>query len=204
MEATKRNLELREEINKENRSRLKNSNFSVIASNCNGAFILHDLGVKFNSPTVNLFLYPTDFLKLLKNLKYYMSLELEFVKKDNIEYPVGKLDDILLYFMHYESEQEAKSKWNERKLRINYDNLFIIMTDRDGCTKQDLEEFDKLDYKNKIIFTHINYPNIKSSVYIKGFENESQIGHIYEFKNENTGEKYYDDFDYVSWFNSGL
>jgi uncharacterized protein (DUF1919 family) len=204
MEDTKRNLELREEINKENRSRLKNSNFSVIASNCNGAFILHDLGVKFNSPTVNLFLYPTDFLKLLKNLKYYMSLELEFVKKDNIEYPVGKLDDILLYFMHYESEQEAKSKWNERKLRINYDNLFIIMTDRDGCTKQDLEEFDKLDYKNKIIFTHINYPNIKSSVYIKGFENESQIGHIYEFKNENTGEKYYDDFDYVSWFNSGL
>ena len=30
-------------INKHKRKRLKNKDFSVIASNCNGAFILHDL-----------------------------------------------------------------------------------------------------------------------------------------------------------------
>jgi uncharacterized protein (DUF1919 family) len=104
--------------------------------------------------------------------------------------------------MHYKSEEEARKKWNTRKKRINYDNIFIIMTDRDGCTKQDLEEFDKLDYKNKVVFTHIEYKDIKSSFYIKGFENEEQIGHIYEFKNENVGIKYYDEFDYIAWFNN--
>ena len=131
MNATSENIRLREIINNENRARLKNSDFSVISSNCNGAFILHDLGQRFNSPTVNLFLYPKDFIKLVKNLKYYMSLKLEFIKEEGIEYPIGLLDDIKIYFMHYNSNEEAENKWEERKARINYDNIFIMMTARD-------------------------------------------------------------------------
>ena len=50
-------------INQKNRQRLFNHNMSVIASNCAGAFILHDLGQKFNSPFVNLYLEPADFIK---------------------------------------------------------------------------------------------------------------------------------------------
>lgn len=203
MDATEKNIELREMINLRNRERLANRDFTLIASNCNGAFILHDLNLRFNSPTVNLFLYPSDFIKYVKNLKYYSSLNLEFIKEKDINYPIGKLDDIKIYFMHYKSEEEARQKWEERTKRINYDNIFIMMTDRDGCSEQDLQEFENLEYKNKVIFTHIQYDNIKSSFYIKGFENEKQIGHIFEFKNENTGEKYYDDFDYVTWFNEG-
>ena len=201
MESTKINLINREKIDNENRKRLKNTDFSVISSNCNGAFILHDLGQRFNSPTVNLFLFPKDFIKLLKNLKHYMSLKLKFIKEDEIEYPVGLLEDIKIYFMHYKTEEEAEKKWEERKKRINYDNLFIMMTDRDGCTYEDLKEFDSLIFKNKVVFTHKKYPEIKSSFYIKGYENENQIGHIYEFLDEKTGLKHYDEFDYVSWFN---
>lgn len=204
MEATDKNIKLREKINLKNREKLKNKDFSLIASNCNGAFILHDLGLRFNSPTVNLFLYPSDFVKYTRNLKYYSSLELKFIKKENIDYPVGKLDDIEIYFMHYKTEEEAKQKWLERTNRINYDNIFILMTDRDGCSKEDLENFDKLEYKNKIVFTHILYKDIKSSYYIKSFENEEQVGHLFEFKSSDTGEKYYDDFDYIEWFNNGI
>ena len=131
MEATSENIRLREKINLENREKLKNSNFSVISSNCNGAFILHDLGQRFNSPTVNLFLYPKDFIKFVKNLKYYLSLDLKFIKEEGIEYPIGLLDDIKIYFMHYKSNEEAENKWNSRKERINYDNIFIMMTARD-------------------------------------------------------------------------
>ena len=201
MEATSENLRLREEINKINREKLKNENFSVISSNCNGAFILHDLGQRFNSPTVNLFIYPKDFIKLLKNLKYYMELELKFITEEGINYPIGDLEGIRIYFMHYKTEEEAKEKWDSRKQRINYDNLFIIMTDRDGCTYDDLKEFDNLQYDNKIVFTHINYPELKSAFYITGYEKEKQVGHIYEFLNDVTGLKHYDEFDYVSWFN---
>lgn len=49
------------------------------------------------------------------------------------------------------------------------------MTDRDGCTKEDLIEFDKLSYKNKIVFTHVPYDDIKSAVYIKGFEKDNEV-----------------------------
>lgn len=202
MDATEKNIELRKEVNLKNIGRLINKDFSLIASNCNGAFILHDLGLRFNSPTVNLFLYPADFIKYVKKLKYYSSLKLEFVNEPNITYPVGRLDDIKIYFMHYKSEEEARLKWEERTKRLNYDNIFIMMTDRDGCTEKDLQEFDNLEYENKVIFTHIEHKDIKSSFYIKGFESEEQIGHIFEFKNEDTGEKYYDDFDYVTWFNN--
>ena len=101
MDATEKNIELREIINLRNRERLVNRDFTLIASNCNGAFILHDLNLRFNSPTVNLFLYPADFIKYVKKLKYYSSLNLEFIEEKDITYPVGKLDDIKIYFMHY-------------------------------------------------------------------------------------------------------
>lgn len=187
-----------------NRIKLKNKNFTLIASNCNGCFICHDLNVRFNSPFVNLYLDARDFIKYLKNMEHYNNCELSFINKENIDYPVGMLDDIKLYFVHYESEEQARSKWIERSKRINLENLFILMTDRDGCTKDDLIEFDNLPYKNKIVFTHVPYDDIKSAVYIKGFEKDNEVGMCFKFKNRFTGKKYYDDFDYVSWFNNKL
>ena len=58
---------LRKIYNKNVASRLNNNDFSIIASNCNGTFLLHDLGMKFNSPFVNLWMKPDDFIKFLKD-----------------------------------------------------------------------------------------------------------------------------------------
>ncbi len=55
-------------------------------------------------------------------------------------------------------------------------------------------------YPNKVVFTHKPYPELKSAFYIKGFENENEVGDLFTFSGWN-GEKYYDQFDYVSWFN---
>lgn len=181
--------------------RLSNKNPSVIASNCNDAYILHDLGLKFNSPFVNCWLKPHDFIKLMKSFQMYMEYELKFIHEENINYPVGMLKDIKIYFQHYKSENEAKRKWIERKSRINYNNLFIVFSDRDGCSMDDLLEFDNLPYANKVVFVHIPYPEIKSSFYIKGFENEESVGICSNFRN--SYKKFYDDFDYVDWFNKG-
>lgn len=194
---------LRKVVNKYNQIRLKNKDFTLIASNCNGCLICHDLNLRFNSPFVNLYLDSRDFIKYLKNMEHYNNCELSFINKENIDYPVGMLDDIKLYFVHYESEEQARSKWIERSKRINLENMFILMTDRDGCTKDDLIEFDNLPYKNKIVFTHVPYDDIKSAVYIKGFEKDNEVGMCFKFKNRFTGKKYYDDFNYVKWFNRG-
>ncbi|TYG33770.1 DUF1919 domain-containing protein [Lonepinella koalarum] len=189
----------RPHINKINQARLKKSNFSVIASNCNGALILHDLNQPFHSPFVNLYLEAEDFIRYLRNIEYYQQAELTFIYSEK-NYPIGKLEDITIHFMHYATEQQAKQKWQARSQRINWNNLFIIMTDRDGCTYQHLQQFDALPFVNKVVFTHKPYPEFSSSFYIKGFEQQEQVGDLFDYEGL-CGKKYYDQFDYVAWFN---
>ena len=187
---------------KKKRKLLKNKDFSIISSTCNGWIILHDLDQPFNSPFVNLYIYPNDFIKLLSDFDSYMERELEFTHDENVCYPVGILKDIKIHFMHYESKELAKQKRDERKKRINNNNLFIIFTDRDGCTYTDLKNFDSLPYKNKIVFTKKDYPEIKSAVYMKGFEDKESVGVLSDYKSIISLKRYLDDFDYISWLNN--
>ena len=194
----------RDAIDRRNRTRLKNKEVSIIASNCNGGIISHDLGLQFRSPFVNLWIKPNDYIKLLTNLETYLEKELVFVQEDGISYPVALLDDIRINFQHYLTEDDAKEKWIERKSRMNYNNVALFFSDRDGCSYEDLLNFDKLPYSRKVVFTHVKRPEIKSSFYIKGFEHQSEVGVLSEYKNKILEIRYLDDFDYVSFLNKGL
>ena len=186
-------------INK--KKHLKNKDFTIISSNCIGGIIYHDLGLPFLTPTVNLSFDMNDFVKFVSNLKYYIDKDL--IKLDtNKEYPIGVIEDIKINFIHYKTFEEAKTKWDERKQRINYDNLFIIGTDKDNCTYETLKAFENLPYENKIIFTHIDYSEISSSYCIKGFEDKNELGVITNFKERFLMRRYLDDFDYVSFLNN--
>lgn len=189
--------------NKNTARKLKNTDFSLIASNCNGAFLLHDLGLRFNSPFVNLWMKPDDFIRFLTNLNQYLSCEMTFVEEPGISHPVGLLDDVRIYFQHYSTKEIAKEKWDERSKRLNFNNLFIMFTDRDGCTYQNLCNFDALPYKNKVVFTHVPYPEFKSACYLKGWESETSVGMCYDYKSTFSIRKHYDEFDYIDWFNKG-
>ena len=137
-------------------------------------------------------------------MAFYHQQTLEFKPSDK-PYPVGWLGDVPIYFMPYRNAQEAKEKWETRLKRINLDNLFIIMTDKDspqGVSYEELEAFDRLPFKNKVVFTHKPYPQLASAVYIPGFEQSDQVGDLFAFSGWN-GKKYYDHFDYVAWFNKG-
>lgn len=190
---------LRDSYNQKNRLRLTNTSPTVISSNCTGGFMLHDLNLRFNSPFVNLYLTPKEFIRYLSNMDFYRNQPLEFIQTEK-NYPVGKLADLTIHFMHYHNEQDAAKKWQERTARMNLDNLFIIMTDRDGCTYEDLVEFDRLPFANKVVFTYKDYPELKSAVKISGFSDLGMVGDLFEYTGLN-GKRYYDQFDYVSWFN---
>ena len=189
-------------VNLNNRKKLKNEDFSLISNDCTGAFILHDLGVRFNSPFVNLWIKPKDYIKLLSCLEDYMDEELYFIEELGIHYPIGVLKDIRIYFQHYTSKEEAKEKWNTRKNRINYDNLFILFNDRNGCDFSDLTSFDNLKYTKKIVFTNKANTGLNSTFYIKGFDEQDNVGQLFEYMPHKAGIKYYDQFDYVNWLNS--
>lgn len=189
-------------INRRLKSRLQNHGMTVISANCVGAFILHDLNEPFNSPFVNLYLSPNDFVRYLQNIEFYQRQSLTFIQSEK-PYPVAKLADLKVHFMHYRNSQEAEQKWLARSARMNLDNLFIMMTDKDdaqGIAYEDLVAFDQLPFKNKVVFTRKPYPEFKSAFYIKGFEKQNQVGDLFTFSGWN-GVKYYDQFDYVTWFN---
>lgn len=185
------------------RRRLKNRDFSLFASNCVGACICHDLGLPFRSPFVNLWLRPADLVKLLEAPKEYLEKPLEFFADPGRDYPVAKLGDLTVYFQHYKSEEEAAAAWKRRCGRIHWDNLFVLMTDQEGCDEALLRRFDKLPYPNKAVLTHLPYADIPSAVYIPGFEDKSSVGNCVEFVNRWSGKRYYDYFDYVKWLNEG-
>lgn len=181
-------------ILKRKRNRLINTTFSLVCNDCCGASILHGLSLRFNSPFVNLWIAPSDFIKMLKKLEFYLSQELIFIKESNINYPVGLLYDVKIYFQHYKSEKEALNKWVTRLQRFAYKNIYILFSDRNGCSMQNLIDFDSLPFENKIVFTHLKLNNIKSSFYIKGFETKECVGNCIEYKTIVPPVRYYDDF----------
>lgn len=65
----------RASVLRSSRERLVNTSVTVFSSNCFGAVVCHDFGMRFNSPMVNLFMMPDDYLRFLNNLKYYLSLD---------------------------------------------------------------------------------------------------------------------------------
>ena len=191
--------------NKKLKQKLVNHNICLLSNNCNGGFILHDLGLQFNSPFVNLWLEADDFVKYLSNIEFYRNHELVFIQDKNYNYPVGLLYDIKIYFMHYKDEEFAKEKWNARSLRMDLNHLYIIMTEKENCSYETLIKFDSLPFKNKVVLTHQPYPMIKSSYYIHGFEDEKELGILSDYeKGSLCGKRYYDQFDFVSFFNNGL
>ena len=195
---------LRKKTTKSNRDRLKNTNFTIISSNCLGGIIYHELGVRFNSPTINMYFEASDYIKFLKNLNYYLNVEIKPYKDSTLDYPVAIIDDIKLYCVHYNSFNEVKELWERRCKRVNKDNLFVIMTQRDGCTENDINEFNELSYKNKVIFVNEKYKNIESAYYIKNtddFKNNGIID-LSKYISIFSGKRYIDLFDYVSFLNN--
>lgn len=196
---------LRNHIDKKYKKNIKNKDCSIISMNCVGGVVSHELGLRFNSPTVNLWFKPGDYIKFLNDLEYYLfECEIEIDKQytEEYRYPVGKLDDIRIYFTHYKSFEYAKQKWNERLKRLNLDNIYIIMVQKDGCTKQDILSFDNLKYKHKVIFTVADYPWCNSAYHIpKSEENENNVKNLIEFKNKFTGKRWLDEFDWISFLN---
>lgn len=193
---------------KHQRCRYKNSDVTIVANNCVGGVMYHDLGLKFLTPTVNLFFKADEYLEFAKNFQYYMQCELQEKADNTRNYPVGvivPLDDahipIHLFFQHYTSFKEAANKWNERKRRINYQKICFIWEFYD--TLYDLrlaEEFDKLPVK-KLLITHRYIEGLSSQCVVNCYDNDKPIAKILEV-NKKTGRRYLDEIDWVSFLNT--
>ncbi|MBY7766024.1 DUF1919 domain-containing protein [Vibrio fluvialis] len=136
---------------------IKYPNFSLISNNCWGYEMFKNSSLPYLTPFVGLFLYPDSYLKLLDNPVYYLNYNLETVDFNFDEYPIAAIYDIEIHFLHYESIEEAKVKWNRRRQRLlqfidvhGLDSVIIKFCNRDSPTKEQVEKFGSLTYKRKI------------------------------------------------------
>lgn len=194
---------LRRPIDLKNRNGLKNRDFTVLSHNCNGGVVLHDLGQQFRSPTVNLFMKADDYIKFLERLEHYLGCsEMSEVHEEGVEYPICLLDDIRLYCVHYKSFEEARDKWFQRCKRVNLQNLYVMFSQRDGCTKEHIRRFSELPYKHKVVFTAEPMPEFDCAFWDPCFPvADGEVGTLTDYPSRWSGRRYIDAFDYVSFFN---
>ena len=96
----------REKLLSRYKEKLTNKNFSLIVDCCMGGVLYHELGLQFKSPFINLSVSTHDYLKLLKNLDYYLKQDIaEIPSKES--YPLGSPGGgIILRFHHYKNFEQ--------------------------------------------------------------------------------------------------
>ena len=180
--------------------RLRNKDITILSSNCLGGLIYHELGLEFLSPTVNLRFSSPDFVKFICDMEHYLEFEFAQINSEEL-YPVALLDDIVVHLVHYHSMREAIDAWNRRKKRINRDNIFVILNDCDGMSKNELEKLKNCKIKNICVFTAQKYPEYPFCFHILQFKDKESVGNTMK-KNILTGEMVIEkEFDFVGWFN---
>lgn len=141
---------------------------TIVSNNCSGAYEMRALDIApYTSPTVFLQILPTEFSKFCKNFKHYMQYELteyvDFSEEHKYamqmllgyvpDFPCGLLGDIAILFQHEKSYNVAKEKWDRRKQRIDYDNVYYMF-----CVEYErfafcAREFANMHLPNSILFT---------------------------------------------------
>lgn len=181
-----------------NRFRLKNCDFTIISNNCWGGLISQKYGLPYRSPTCGLLIMGEDYIKFCSDLKYYLSQRLEFINFADGKYsevikhkpfPVAKLGDIEVYFMHYPTEEEAAEKWYRRAKRINWDCIIYKISERETFTPEIMQKFVELPLENKLVFASKKYT--EDTVVIDGID--AYIGDETPLI-----EKYFDDAKYLN------
>lgn len=190
------------------RRKLQNSDFSIISNNCVGGCVLHDLKQKFNSPTVNVAIPFPDYIKFLSDIKHFIYADFEDVTGDGkgidtlLHVPKGLLGgEIVVYFVHYKSFEEGVAAWKRRTARINWDNLYVVLVERDGCTLSDVKAFDAMSFKHKVALVHKKYEGVESGFLISGYEDNNEVGNITIYTHRGYHREY-DKFPWIKFLNT--
>ena len=125
-------------------------------------------------------------------------------------------DRIRIIFRAYSTFDEALEKWNRRKTRINWDNIFVFFNPlcqdfgiEKGykthiCETKIIESFLKLPYRNRVVLTNKKRLCLSSEcVYMMRyslFEYPPYIGIISCLSGRRIFDRY---FDVVHWINTG-
>lgn len=155
------------------RAKLHLIDFTVLSQNCIGGVFYHDMGLQFTSPMINLYMTGRDFVSFVLDLDYYLSLKLRMTWGE--EYPIGYLDDIAIYFMHYSTCHEAELAWERRKTRIYRDKIIVLCTDMVDFTDEVFEKWRRIPYRKVLFTANREYANEPDVVFFQKYESNGKV-----------------------------
>ena len=135
---------------------------SILSNNCLAGLIYHDLGLRFDSPTINLWIPLPSFITFVENLDEALQADIAEVHAAGRPYPVGQMvvgqdqEEIPLHFMHYHTFREALEKWHSRSTRVDRSRLIIVAADNAPCTDDQLRRFQSLPFP-KLLLSHCRH-----------------------------------------------
>ncbi len=144
--------------------KLYNSKISILSNYCLGGHLYRQFGLEMRSPTVNMYCSGMQYIDFLQHYHDYLQLEMHERKGlgTHIDGTMGKeefwphgiivgnnLREITWILNHDREPGETVGKWNERRLRVNDDNIAAIMIVQ---SDEEARAFDALDIKKKIGF----------------------------------------------------
>lgn len=138
---------------------LKSKDFTIISNNCTGGYVYQYYGISYKTPTEGLYFITSDYLKLVERPEYYFTHDVVLIEPQEsvlakrgltIDYPVGLIDDIEVYFMHYHDPKEAIDKWKRRSSRMNLNKVFYLLTETELMQEGDVRRFSELIVTKKL------------------------------------------------------
>lgn len=156
------------------RNKLMGENVPTIISNsCTAGFIYRFLGAQRKSPTINVVIHPTDFLKICKAPEVYLSQDIIFDHWTVFwgeRIPVGRTGDVEVLFVHDRNAAEAINRWNRCRQRIDWDNMIYIFAEDSFTIPYEVaREFCSLDRKHLLLLNKNMYmnPEMKGMLFCK-------------------------------------
>lgn len=143
-------------IGKYRKSRLINTDFTIISNNCWAGICYEYYGLPKLSPTVGLYFFADEYIKFLNNLERYLSIDLRFINVHDSKYckalidkkqsnvPIGILDDVEIVFLHYKDAIIAREKWQRRVERVNWNNMIYKFSYMNNCTSGHIHAFENI------------------------------------------------------------
>lgn len=147
---------------------LKNKNITIVSNNCSDRLIYDAIEIPINQrpPFCLAGLCEEDFVKLAEKFSYYAGKMPEYdrteyrgltIRKDAV-YPVGKLDDIFMHFVHEDEWESVLRKWIKMRENINENNVFYIFSDFQRPIKYvTLKKFSDLPVNRCILLSKTMY-----------------------------------------------
>lgn len=167
-ELYQKNLSWSKSANKRllNINKLNNKNFTIVSDDNWGKEVYDAFNIPYQSPFIGIHIFNADFIKLVNDFEHYIDKPITFIHYSDSRhqktfrhcfgknYPLGLLNnDIELHFFDYQTPDEALRHWNDRRSKINLENLFFKMdASREENNVATIETFQNIQRTNKVCF----------------------------------------------------